>query len=489
MEIHLSQEGYSFEEIKAVFSLPEAQGRTDDWFRIVTGFIHYPCLNHPENIDSGLTHGTLSRLVYGLLNKLSGKPAVDETLNVFSCHFAALLGETRGGTATGFLELNLFELFRPAFLTVFYRLLFDHSPDPEVLKTLVKSNRNFHYAMKGAAVPNHRLRRKVYAWIEDKLKSGRFVGLAPLYEEHGLSDQDKAGLLGGVFFDTAVVQMVDLLTHTLIEVSRNPQVESTLMETAKGLSSTPHAESSFRRYPFIMAVLNESLRIYPLFGNTNRLSVGRFSVGGRTIDAGTHFYLNFKHLQARALPDGTDFKPERWLPSSPDRADKPREFCPFGLGPRRCPAQALSLDIASAALVKTMELVKVEVPDDLVHTRRLFRGAPAWVAARRSGSETEPSSGAPLPVPHKARRRIAKRVMRQYDIGDTFIWHSPLQTLRIVTETMWQQRRVEWVAIAPLIITARCLYSIAASRVADITKRVISRSRNAYREQSNGARN
>jgi len=99
--------------------------------------------------------------------------------------------------------------------------------------------------------------------------------------------------------------------------------------------------STLSKLPYLLAVLQESLRIYPpVPGNLPRevppegaIIDGRFVPGGNGVSvcqwAAYHSQTNFKNADR--------FVPERWLGEDPQYADDNHDvFQPFGFGPRNC---------------------------------------------------------------------------------------------------------------------------------------------------------
>ncbi|KAF6824735.1 benzoate 4-monooxygenase cytochrome p450 [Colletotrichum plurivorum] len=91
-----------------------------------------------------------------------------------------------------------------------------------------------------------------------------------------------------------------------------------------------------QQLPYLQAVVNEALRLFPPAGSgAPRISSG-FEVHGRYIPAGTDVNICPWSVcrDPRYFSDPSDFKPERWLdPGSTDVKEASR---PFLLGPRDC---------------------------------------------------------------------------------------------------------------------------------------------------------
>lgn len=99
--------------------------------------------------------------------------------------------------------------------------------------------------------------------------------------------------------------------------------------------------TSTAKLPYLAAVIEESLRIYPPFVT----SLARVPpAGGGVVDGhyvpehtivACHHYASYHSRSNFALPD--DFIPERWLATDVRfDADKKDVLQPFSLGPRNC---------------------------------------------------------------------------------------------------------------------------------------------------------
>ncbi|PGH01470.1 hypothetical protein AJ79_07908 [Helicocarpus griseus UAMH5409] len=98
---------------------------------------------------------------------------------------------------------------------------------------------------------------------------------------------------------------------------------------------------SVSKLPYVLAVLDESLRMYPPTPNVLPRSVpqGGAIIDGKFVPEGTSvsmaYYATFRSESNFAKPDC--FIPERWLGNDPQFAtDKKEALQPFSFGPRNC---------------------------------------------------------------------------------------------------------------------------------------------------------
>ncbi|MEC4811960.1 MAG: cytochrome P450 [Scytonema sp. PMC 1069.18] len=124
------------------------------------------------------------------------------------------------------------------------------------------------------------------------------------------------------------------ITWSLYWVHRLPNVRDRLLEELDSLGENPDP-MSIVALPYLSAVCNEALRIYPtqLF-TFPRLVESPVEVMGYTLNPGTVIIGNIysTHQREDLYPEPKEFKPERFL----EKQFSPYEFFPFGGGSRVC---------------------------------------------------------------------------------------------------------------------------------------------------------
>lgn len=130
------------------------------------------------------------------------------------------------------------------------------------------------------------------------------------------------------------------MAWSLYWVHKQPEVRDKLLKELDGLGQSPEPMSIFR-LPYLTAVCNETLRIYPV----NILTIGRMvkspvDLMGYQLSPGTALFgsIYLTHHREDLYPEPKQFKPERFL----ERQFSPYEFLPFGGGSRRCIGEALA---------------------------------------------------------------------------------------------------------------------------------------------------
>lgn len=147
------------------------------------------------------------------------------------------------------------------------------------------------------------------------------------------------------------------MSWALYWVHRLPDVKEKLLQELKSVSDPTDWMSIFR-LPYLTAVCNETLRIYPVAMLTfprvveEPVELLGYKLEPKTIILGCIYLV---HHREDLYPDANQFKPERFL----DRQYSPYEFMPFGGGVRRCVGEALAqfeMKIVLATILSNYDL-------------------------------------------------------------------------------------------------------------------------------------
>jgi cytochrome P450 len=181
------------------------------------------------------------------------------------------------------------------------------------------------------------------------------------------------------------------LAWTWYLLSKNPAAEVRLHEELRDvLGGRAPAIADLGRLPYLLAVVNEVLRLYPPAYILARTSIAPSTIGGYDFPTGSTIIMAqwVMHRDARYFDDPEAFRPERWLDGLEDRLPAGAYF-PFGDGPRRCIGQNFALMeavlvIATIAQKFQLQLVAGQkiVPEALV-TLRPRNGIRMRIDARR----------------------------------------------------------------------------------------------------------
>ena len=142
-----------------------------------------------------------------------------------------------------------------------------------------------------------------------------------------------------------------MLAWTWYMLGENPAAEAKLHEELHGvLGGRPPEASDFARLPYLQAVMNEVLRLYPPAYIIARTAIEPCQLGGYDFPAGATILMSqwVTHRDSRYYDEPDTFRPERWTEGLADRLPA-GAFFPFGDGPRRCIGQGFAL--LEAALV------------------------------------------------------------------------------------------------------------------------------------------
>ncbi|MEH2349583.1 MAG: cytochrome P450 [Nostoc sp.] len=131
------------------------------------------------------------------------------------------------------------------------------------------------------------------------------------------------------------------ISWALYWIHSTPGVRERLLEELDSLGESLDP-AKIITLPYLSAVCNESLRIYPTQVITfPRLVESPIEVMGYKLDPGTvvRGCIYLTHQREDLYPQPKQFRPERFL----EKEYSPYEFLPFGGGARRCPGELLAL--------------------------------------------------------------------------------------------------------------------------------------------------
>ncbi|MDJ0706709.1 MAG: cytochrome P450 [Leptolyngbyaceae cyanobacterium MO_188.B28] len=166
----------------------------------------------------------------------------------------------------------------------------------------------------------------------------------------------------------------------------NPEVHKRLRAELLELGETPDP-AVIAQLPYLNAVCNESLRLYPVAVlTTPRMVKAPVVIQDYAFEPGAILYgsIYLTHRRPDLYPDPLAFKPERFL----ERSYTPFEFLPFGGGERRCIGEALALfelKLIVAGLVVNSALQLADQRPEI---------------PRRSGVIVTPGRGVPMVLQH-----------------------------------------------------------------------------------------
>jgi cytochrome P450 len=309
---------------------------------------------HQEHLEPGERYDQVARATRSIL-ALPRKSAEDLTIRA-----AARVLDELGRRTT---HVRLRDLMMPIWAEFYYELVFA-VPCPARARELIVANANdVVTALKCCGLRHMKRRDRLTTFLIEKLELGEVPHALP----ERLSTVERALYLQGVFFNTAVVQMSEAMTHLILLIAEHPVVQARLAEH-------PEADDYLER------VITEALRLYPLFGISHRITSAPIDIDTDTrLPEGSVLCFNHPDFQRYGFEAPDRFDPDRWLRVSPRCAN----YIPFGVsGNRPCPAQALAL---IGLRVATRELLaRFSVRSSVAHSRSIPNRGPCLMIPRSS---------------------------------------------------------------------------------------------------------
>ena len=185
-------------------------------------------------------------------------------------------------------------------------------------------------------------------------------------------------------------------------LSEHPVVAARLRAEVTALGATPTA-SDLSRLPWVLAVVAETLRLYPPAWVLEREVVQEFELDGWTLPVGSivltsQFAL---HRDERSWRQASQFLPERWLTEqgsfSEDAPGQPRgAWFPFGAGTRQCIGE-------SFAWTEVALVLAVLAPHWAPRTET------SWVHKVHAAVTLRPAGGLPMRLERAPQPPVAPR--------------------------------------------------------------------------------
>jgi cytochrome P450 len=178
------------------------------------------------------------------------------------------------------------------------------------------------------------------------------------------------------------------LSWTLYLLGQNPEARSRVEAEIDALGRVPSYDD-LERLPFTLAVLKESMRLYPPAYLLGRQATESVTIGGRPLRRGSLLMINVLGIHRRAdlYPDPERFDPERFL-GGREKALPRCAYMPFGAGPRVCIGNHFALMEGHLLLAAMLRRVRFELLSDVppafepLVTLRPRGGLPMRVAVR-----------------------------------------------------------------------------------------------------------
>ncbi|KAB8193199.1 cytochrome P450 [Nonomuraea phyllanthi] len=375
------------DRFREVYSHPAAGGRSRGaalsdlfWYWLSPG----PEM-HQEHLEAGERYDAVARTTRRLL----AVPRVRAEELTRRCAARALTG-LRG-------PVRLRDVMMPLWAEFAYELVFAE-PCPREARDLITGNADdVVSSLKCTGLRHMKRRLRLTRYLLGRLSQVR----VPLPD--GLTPLEQAYYLQGAFFNTAVVQLSEAMAHLLMVLARHPAAQQ-------------EARTGDDRH--LDHVIDETLRLYPLFGIAHRITTAGIPLGEHdTIPAGSVLCFDYPAFHRAGFDD-----PDRFDPSRFDGPSRELNHIPFGVAANRpCPAWRLA---PIAMRTAAREVLRRYVLDtSATHTRSLPNRGPCLLT----------------PVGEPRRVRAALALMRVRDRWED-VWRSLVQ-LVLGTYMVWDARR------------------------------------------------
>jgi len=348
------------EQFKRVYADPAADGRSRGaalsdlfWYWLAPG----PEV-HQEHLEQGQRYAEVSAA----------------TRRILHTSHATAAGLAARCTATVLAELDvrgarlvrLRDVLMPVWALFYYELVFGQRCPPAARRLVVDNADDVVTALKCCGLRHMRRRHRLTSFLEERVRAGAVAHELP----RRLSTLEQALYLQGTFFNTAIVQMSEATAHLLMVIAQHEPVRARLV-----------ADPSDDRY--LDRVIDETLRLYPLFGVAHRITSAEIVVDDRvTIPPGSVLCFNYPRYHRTGFEDAARFDPDRWrrLPV------RTANHIPFGV-PANRPCPAWHLAPATMRAVVREVLGRFDLSTSAAHTRSLPNRGPCllWPLAAPAG--------------------------------------------------------------------------------------------------------
>ncbi|OHW97441.1 benzoate 4-monooxygenase cytochrome p450 [Colletotrichum incanum] len=223
--------------------------------------------------------------------------------------------------------------------------------------SVLTSNQNSNYSRQQVEkrLGTQESRNDFVSLLVDKVRAGE------VSKEEMTAHVSTLTIAGGETVATTLSGLTCFLSQNPDKLERLTKEIRAAFKTYKDINAV-----KAQQLPYLQAVINEGLRLFPPASNgASRVSPG-FSLHGKYIPEGTEINVSPWSIthNPKYFSDPWEFKPERWLdPDSKDNKDASR---PFLLGPRDCLGRNFALMELNLVLAKLlwsydMELVNKDV--------------------------------------------------------------------------------------------------------------------------------
>jgi hypothetical protein len=335
---------------KEVYSHPAANGRSRGaglsdlfWYWLSPG-----AEMHQEHLEAGDRYEQIARTTRRILAVPRGEAeALAERCS------ALTLGGIRGARL-----VRLRDLMMPIWAEFYYEVVFGQRCPPRARALIVGNADDVVTALKCCGLRHMDRRDRLTRFLVERLEAGGLPHELPA----GLSTRERALYLQGTFFNTAIVQTSEAMAHLLMVLARHPDAQARVLRDDRYLDQ----------------VIEETFRLYPLFGVAHRITTGDIAVrDGVTLPAGSVLCFDYPAFHRHGFEDPDRFDPSRWEALSAREAN----HIPFGVAANRpCPAWRLAPITMRVAARETLR--RFVLSTSASHTRSMPNRGPCLLVPR-----------------------------------------------------------------------------------------------------------
>jgi hypothetical protein len=385
---------------KQVYSHPAAGGRSRGaalsdlfWYWLAPG----PEV-HQEHLEAGARYEEVARTTRRIL--AVSRQAADQLAT--ECTARVLSDQAFRGASL----VRLRDLMMPIWAEFYYELVFGERCPPAARALIVGNANDVVSALKCCSLRHMERRHRLTQFLLQRLEAGDLPHALPAC----LSMEERALYLQGTFFNTAIVQTSEAMAHLLMVLAQHQHVQARLV-------------ADLGDEGYLDRVMAETLRLYPLFGISHRITSAPIAIDERTtLPRGSVLCFNHLEYHRAGFDDAERFDPSRWE----TLAARDVTYIPFGVAANRpCPAQGLAPITMRAAAREVLR--RYAVYTSASHVRSLPNRGPCLLVSR--GAAYDPR-----------RRHVLLLFLYCRDRWED-VWRSLVQ-LVLGTYMVWDARRL-----------------------------------------------
>jgi Cytochrome P450 len=357
---------------REVYSHPAANGRSRGaglsdlfWYWLSPG-----AEMHQEHLEAGDRYEEVARTTRRIL----AVPRTEAETLAARCS-ASALGEVPGARL-----VRLRDLMMPVWAEFYYELVFGERCPPEARELIVGNADDVVTALKCCGLRHMGRRDRLTRFLIDRLEAAELPHELP----SSLTTRERALYLQGTFFNTAIVQTSEAMAHLLMVLAQHPEAQA----------------AALRDDRYLDHVIEETFRLYPLFGIAHRITTGEIAVrDGVSLPAGSVLCFNYPAFHRVGFDDPERFDPSRWETHSAREAN----HIPFGVAANRpCPAWRLAPITMRVAARETLR--RFALYSSASHTRSMPNRGPCLLVPRDGPHGPRAAPLERRPSTHGARR-------------------------------------------------------------------------------------